>query len=322
VNTSALLRAWWRGGPLWCSWQLTRRCSSLCLFCENRPLAAEEELDTAATLRVARELARLGPMFVSLSGGEPFLRSDLAEVVGGLAGLQMSPLLTTHGWIVEPARARDVWSGGLLAATVLLEHPTAGEHDARLGVKGSHARALESLKVLAGQRTDASGQHVNLKVRVREDADVERLGQLLDEAEGVGASVTVEPSYPVAGGAAAGLAPGLLALKKRRPALRSSRAYLARFDEARGRGVGACRAGRGFLNVDHRGRVSQCIEFTDDAHCAGALSTGSAPDVYGRLRQITEGNACRQCWSAARGEVEVLYTLRGFSEALGTLWRR
>jgi hypothetical protein len=138
----------------------------------------------------------------------------------------------------------------------------------------------------------------------------------------------VEPAYPVlppdgssASGGSGRLSSGLLALKKARPALRSSRAYLSRFDEARGTGVGSCRAGRAFLNVDHRGRVSQCIEFTGEAHCAGELRTGSGPDAYGRLRQITEGNACRQCWSAARGEVEVLYTVRGFADAVGLLWR-
>ena len=315
-----LLGAWIRGGPLWCSWQLTRRCSSLCLFCENRPLAAEEEVDTAGCRRIAGQLGRIGPLFVSLSGGEPFLRADLPEIVAAVAQ-QNVPLLTTHGWLLEAERAREVWAAGLEAATVLLEHPGAEAHDQRLGVKGAHARALTSLGVLADTRT-SDRQRVNLKVRVRETQDVEGLASLAAAAAAHGASLTVEPGYPVATGCDAGLAPALIALKKAQPALRSSRAYLERFDEARGAGVPGCRAGRTFLNVDHRGRVTQCVEYGAPEHQVGELVTEDVGHVLQKLKEHTATNTCRRCWSASRGEMEVLYSWRGVSDGLATLWRR
>ena len=39
--------------PVWCSWQLTRRCASYCMFCEHRLEGADEELDLAGCTRVA-----------------------------------------------------------------------------------------------------------------------------------------------------------------------------------------------------------------------------------------------------------------------------
>ena len=83
---AGLLKAYLRRRPLWCSWQLTRRCESYCMFCEHRLEGAEAELDLDRCARVVDQLSRLGSLMVSLTGGEPFLRPDLPDVVRLLAG--------------------------------------------------------------------------------------------------------------------------------------------------------------------------------------------------------------------------------------------
>ena len=46
--------------PIWCSWQLTRRCAAYCMFCEHRLEGADEELDLPGCTRVAEALSTGG----------------------------------------------------------------------------------------------------------------------------------------------------------------------------------------------------------------------------------------------------------------------
>ena len=63
--------------------ELTYRCPLACAYCSN-PIeiaAYRDELDTAAWQRVITEAAELGVLQCHLSGGEPLLRRDLADIV-------------------------------------------------------------------------------------------------------------------------------------------------------------------------------------------------------------------------------------------------
>jgi MoaA/NifB/PqqE/SkfB family radical SAM enzyme len=304
--------------PIWCSWQVTRRCASYCMFCEHRLEGADEELDLAGCARVAEALSQGGALVVSLTGGEPFLRADLAEIVRIVAGHHY-PLLTTHGWLVTREKARAVWAAGLEGATVRLHHARPDRHDAAAGLPRAHARALEAVAAFAAERPRGT-QRVNVKVRVWSADDLDGLEALLRAADALEASVTVEPGFPL-GGKESGLSVRLLALKRAHRNLRSSARYLARFDEALVSGIGGCRAGRAFVNVDHRGRISKCVEFQGEGDRVGDLTRESWPEVAPRLRGVSDANACRSCWYASRGEVEGLYSARGLVAALPGLVR-
>ncbi len=313
-----LATAFLRRRPVWCSWQVTRRCASFCMFCDHRKDAAEEELDADGCLRVAERLAGWGALVVSLTGGDPYLRSDLPAVIAAVARHHF-PLLTTHGWLVTEEKARAAWQAGLEGATVRLHGTDRARHEAATGMPGSWARAMAALSAFSTTRTSAR-QRVNVKVRLEGD-EVDGLDALLLDAERRGATVTVEPAFPLGSGRAAGVAGRLVALKARHPNFRSAQAYLRRFDEALSGGVGGCQAARAFVNVDHRGRISKCLEFQGEGDRVGDLTREGLDAVAPRLRRVHEENACRSCWYASRGEVESLYTTRGLVSALPELVR-
>jgi MoaA/NifB/PqqE/SkfB family radical SAM enzyme len=313
-----LVRAYVKGLPVWCTWQLVPRCGLHCVFCEHRAEGAMGEMDLAACRRVAGELGHLGSLMVSLSGGDPFLRADLEAVVEAVARLHF-PLLTTHGWLVTRERARGVWSAGLEAASVTLDHARPEEHDALSGQTGAHARALAALAALSRERVRAT-QQVNVKFRLR-GADLSPLPELLRLASGEGASLTVEPGFPLPADGPRGVAAGLRELKIRHPNLRVGRFFIDRLDEALAGGVPGCQAARAFLNVDHRGRVSKCLEFRGPEHQAGDLLRQRMRQVLPGLRRAHAENTCRSCWMSSRGEVEGLYTVKGLLGALPALVR-
>lgn len=313
-----LVQAFLRGAPVYCTWQVTRRCESSCLFCEHRDAAAETEADLETCARVAAELAARGAMVVSLCGGEPLLRPDLPDLVRAVARHHFV-LLTTHGARLTPARARALWEAGLDGASVRLDDADPARHDARAGLPGAHARALAALSALAATRTRPA-QRVSLLARI-DGAEDGAVPDLLRLAAAQGVMLAVEPAFPVATGRPAALAGRLLEWKRDNPHLRGERWFLESFDAALGEGVGACRAGRSFLNVDHRGRVSKCLEFRDGEHRVGDLTRESLGDVLPRLLEAHRANTCRSCWYGVRGEVEGLFRVEGALRAVPRLVR-
>ena len=313
-----LVAAYLRGRPIWCSWQVTPRCEGACAFCDHRGESGDPQPDLDSCRKIVDELATQGALLISLSGGEPFLRSDLADLVALVAEAHF-PLLTTDGCLVTRPRARAVWEAGLEAASVRLDSADPETQDRAVGVPGAHARAVGGLAALAAERTRPS-QQVNVKARLG-GADVSHLPDLLRLAADHGATVTVEPAFPLPSREPSGLAKALIELKSRHSNFRTGSYFVSRVDEALAGGVGGCRAGQAFFNVDHHGRVSKCVEFRGPEDRVGSLEDEGIGKVMVGLKGVHAANECRACWYAYRGEVEGLYTLRGLMGALPGLLR-
>ena len=317
-----LARAFLRGEPVHCTWQLSPRCDAFCHLCEHRAESSGDELDTAACAAVAAELGRSASLLVSFTGSEPFLRSDLPEIVRATARFHF-PLLVTNGCLVSPPRAREVWQAGLEVATVALEDGLAERHDAVTGLPGSHARALAALATLARERSRGT-QRVNVRVRLR-GADLGPLERVLAVAEAHGASVTVEGTVPLPvldRDSAVALASGLRRAEAHVTRTCAAPSATSRASARRSRAASrdASRAAPSSTSTTAAGSAS--------ASSTAARRTGSVACRAGRSRSscrccasATPSNDCRDCWYASRAEVEGLYTLRGFLSGLATLVR-
>lgn len=62
--------------------ELTQQCPNRCIYCSSlSDMEKTESLDYATILQVVDDAVTLGAKTVSLSGGEPFLREDIVEIV-------------------------------------------------------------------------------------------------------------------------------------------------------------------------------------------------------------------------------------------------
>ncbi len=96
----------------------------------------------------------------------------------------------------------------------------------------------------------------------------------------------------------------LLELKRRHKAFDSAAAYLASFDEAVQRGVAGCGGGLTFMNINHRGMISRCVD-RHDMPVADPLRQ-SAAGIKDALHESRNREDCARCWTSCRGLADII----------------
>ena len=122
-------------------WEVTRACQLVCTHCRADAIRTRNpfELSTAQGKTLLDDLAAFGtprPLVV-LTGGDPFERPDLPELVAHGTGLGLSMALSPS---VTPKLTREVLvelhDAGAKAVSLSLDGASAATHDAFRGVDG------------------------------------------------------------------------------------------------------------------------------------------------------------------------------------------
>jgi MoaA/NifB/PqqE/SkfB family radical SAM enzyme len=140
--------------PLSVLFEVTHRCNLGCQHCYltegpvGRPKPAREELTLEEIRRVLRELAEMGALFLTLSGGEVFLRRDFLDIVGAARELGFSVTVFTTGTLLTPQSAQALAALHPLSVEISVYSVRPEVHDRVTGIPGSHARSLAALRLL------------------------------------------------------------------------------------------------------------------------------------------------------------------------------
>jgi MoaA/NifB/PqqE/SkfB family radical SAM enzyme len=295
--------------------QVTNRCNMQCSFCDFWPNAAprHEELTLADYERVAAELDELGCFIVSIEGGEPLIRKDLAGIIAAFAGRHI-PVLFTNGWYVDERKAAELFAAGLVQVGVSIDYATPGRHDEKRGLPGASERAWRAVDLLRAAAPHGGRQvHVMTVVMADNHAELADLVNLSAEHD-VGHQFTLLSD---SGFRRNKLGPDrlpppevadlLLELHARHPHVRFFRDYFATMKKfLRREAMPSCRAGLASFNLDHVGNVAPCIEKID--RVVGNVKTRSLREIQAELRAAHESlRGCQDCFTACRG----------FSQAVG-----
>lgn len=298
-----------RGRLLHVNLQLLYDCNFRCRICDfwtpafsGRPRLRLEDAEV-----LSDRLAELGPMIVSVGGGEPLLHEKLTEIVRALARHHF-PVMISNGWFVTARNARALFEAGIHEVSISVDYADAARHDAQRGVPGAFEKAIEALSVLRDNRVHP-WQRVHM-ISVVMDDNLEDLEPLIQRCREMDVTFLVT-LYSTRRGQGRRRVPAgdvsarLLDLHRRYPEFVQLRGYLARFSEAfRKDGIGPCHAGRYLCNVDGQGRVSLCIDRLDEP--VGNLLTDEPREIERRLLERHRTNTCSSCWTSCRGAVESL----------------
>jgi radical SAM protein with 4Fe4S-binding SPASM domain len=128
--------------------ELTYRCNLQCRYCYQRSQDAAEELMNAQWVGILDQLAAMGCLYLTFTGGEPFCREDLLEIVEQAVDRGFAVSVITNGTLVTSAAARRLGELGVTDVGVSLLAARRELHDDLTGVEGSFDRARMAVREL------------------------------------------------------------------------------------------------------------------------------------------------------------------------------
>jgi MoaA/NifB/PqqE/SkfB family radical SAM enzyme len=162
-------------------WNMTKRCNLRCVHCYAMATThgSDDELTTDRSKGLIEDIARYGSPVVLFSGGEPFMRDDLVELIEYADGLGLRPVISTNGTLITEESARAARRAGARYIGVSLDG-LQEVNDTFRGVQGAFDAAIRGMRnsLKAGVKT---GLRFTITKHNRDD-----LQGVLLELEGIG----------------------------------------------------------------------------------------------------------------------------------------
>ena len=125
---------------------VTSQCNLNCRHCLAKSERTAGDLSAADISRIIRELAAAKVFFVSLFGGEPFVRGDILEIIEELSAYPIGISINTNGTLIDDRRAKDLCGYGI-SFVVSLDGSSAAIVDKIRG-GGAFHRVMRGLNAL------------------------------------------------------------------------------------------------------------------------------------------------------------------------------
>ena len=129
-------------------WSVTGKCNYRCRHCYvDGPDGKMGELSTAQALDLIDQMAECGVLRVDITGGEPFVRKDLWQLIDRILAYKMVVgYIYTNGWLIDEAMIAQFEKRGI-KPKVQVSFDGIGWHDWMRGIPGAEQAALKALKL-------------------------------------------------------------------------------------------------------------------------------------------------------------------------------
>ncbi|MGE0785048.1 MAG: radical SAM protein [Sandaracinaceae bacterium] len=127
--------------------EIADRCNEVCVHC-YQVQGTKGELETADWRQILDELAELGVLVLTISGGEATLRDDFLELVAYARQLKFAVKLYTNALRLDDAMADELARLAVQEVQISLYSPRAEVHDAVTGVPGSFEKVVRAVRLL------------------------------------------------------------------------------------------------------------------------------------------------------------------------------
>jgi AdoMet-dependent heme synthase len=136
-------------GPLFIvPWRCTFACDSKCAHCTSAGKQAfPDELDTEAAKRLVDQIHDFGATFFGITGGEPFLREGLFEIISYARKIGLNVSIITDGHLLDDKAFEGIVKNKV---RVSISIDGAEKVNDQIRGKGAYKSAVSALKKLAG----------------------------------------------------------------------------------------------------------------------------------------------------------------------------
>lgn len=166
------------------AWEITRSCNLSCAHCR----AAAEfgaypgELSLEEIKAVIDDIASITNPILILTGGEPFMRPDIWDIIDYAHEKGCMPVIGTNGTTITEDIARKMGEHGITRMSVSLDFPDAARHDIFRGQEGSFEEAVRGIK---RAQEHGVGVQINTTVTKQNAETLEEIHDLALELDAV-----------------------------------------------------------------------------------------------------------------------------------------
>lgn len=141
---------------------MTHRCNARCKHCYIWKNKASEELTSKDWFRILDELQGwLGPVFISITGGEPLLKENMILILRHAVELGLEVEFLSNGYIMDDATVLDVVKTGVQGVQISFDGSTPDMHNFIRGRDDFFERTTSALQSLTKYRNEFNQ---NLKI--------------------------------------------------------------------------------------------------------------------------------------------------------------
>lgn len=175
------------GIPISVQLDLTYRCNERCVHCylDHRD---HGEMTTAEIKGLLDEMAAAGVFFLTISGGEIFMRKDFFEILEHAHARTFCIKLKTNGIMIRKAEAARIRDLGVESVQISIYSHRPEIHDAITEVPGSLQRSIAAIRLLVEQGIHVVMANVLMIHNARDYAGVKAL------AAELGAEFIIDPT--------------------------------------------------------------------------------------------------------------------------------
>ena len=134
-------------------WSVTGKCNYRCRHCfMDAPEGLLGELSTEQAFHLIDQMAECGVLSVDLTGGEPFVRRDIWQLIDRILSYHMTiNMVYTNGWLVNDKLLDEFEKRGV-KPEFSISFDGVGWHDWMRGVSGAEEAALRALQLLQSRK--------------------------------------------------------------------------------------------------------------------------------------------------------------------------
>jgi MoaA/NifB/PqqE/SkfB family radical SAM enzyme len=137
--------------PLLVNLEITKRCNLRCIHCDIRKTPEtysdiiKRELTITEIKKLIDSLKSFGTKYLSISGGEPFLRKDIFEIIRYSKSNGLGVHLSCNGTMITKNVAEKINDLKLDAISISLDAASPGLHDKIRGIDGAFDMAVTAI---------------------------------------------------------------------------------------------------------------------------------------------------------------------------------
>lgn len=164
-------------------WELTRACKLGCAHCPigAQPRRSPLELSTYEAYKTIDQIVSLNPDEVIITGGDPFERSDLYQLLDYARRRGLAPsLMVSASPALTGAAVGKLKRNGLARLIISLDSSSPDRHDSARGITGQFGSTLLAIR---WARTAELPVEVNTLLTPHNLGDIDSVAELLGDVE-------------------------------------------------------------------------------------------------------------------------------------------